>query len=163
MTTKTIFEIVFFIMILLAITWFMSHGDKARRKRFLGRVELSPDEFYQQYYESSELPKEQVIEILNNIARALAIPAVVLRPTDRFTEELASEPGWEYDDGLGLLEWEVYSLLRKKGSKLQSDIKNIDDYIRCIIALGKVEPKCCTKGLIIAGSSVLRKPNKLFK
>ncbi|MEO5361460.1 MAG: hypothetical protein H7843_13605 [Nitrospirota bacterium] len=35
-----------------------------RKRRFLDRAELSPGEFYQQYYESSELPKDKVIEIL---------------------------------------------------------------------------------------------------
>ncbi len=135
-----IFIVVSVIVILLLVKY---DGSKARKRRFLGRAELSPDEFYQQYYESSGLPKDKVIEILNNIAHVLEIPAKLLRPTDRFTEELKAEPGWEYDDGLGILEWELDIILRRKGSKLQlSDIKNIDDYIRCVIELGPVEQKC---------------------
>ncbi|MBF0459681.1 MAG: hypothetical protein HQK99_17480 [Nitrospirae bacterium] len=140
MTDKTIVEIIIVSMLVLFVILtaiFNEDGDKARRKRFLGRDELSPDEFYRQYYDTSGLPKDQVLEILNNIADELCIPATLLRPTDRFTEELKAEPGWEFDDGLGILELELDALLRKKGMTLMTNIINIDEYIRCIIELKK--------------------------
>ncbi|MBF0556332.1 MAG: hypothetical protein HQK96_17585 [Nitrospirae bacterium] len=155
MKDMTIVAIIFVILIVLAVILIVIfNGDKARRRRFLGRAELSPDEFYQQYYETSGLPKDQVIEILNNIAYVLAIPAAQLRPTDRFTEELKSEPGWEFDDGLGILELELDHLFRKKGLIQIPEIKNIDDYIRFIIAIGPVEPECYqrTQGTLITAA-----------
>ncbi|MCG6552538.1 MAG: hypothetical protein L7F77_09440 [Candidatus Magnetominusculus sp. LBB02] len=138
-TYDTIIEIMIIsVTVLGAILTEIFNGDKARRKRFLGRAELCPDEFYQQYYEKSALPKDLVIEILNDVAHALFLPAALLRPTDRFTKELASEPGWEFGDGLGLMEMKLDILLRIKDPNYYlPDLNKLDDYIRLVIELNK--------------------------
>ncbi|MBF0487352.1 MAG: hypothetical protein HQK98_04260 [Nitrospirae bacterium] len=129
-------------------------GTIPRKRRFLDRAELSPDEFYQQYYESSGLPKDKVIEIRNFIAHEIEIPAALLRPTDRFSEELKPDAFSNFDDGLAVVEMELDYILRKKGLRQAPDIKNMDDYIRCIIALGSVEPESyqSTKGTFITAA-----------
>ncbi|MBF0459745.1 MAG: hypothetical protein HQK99_17810 [Nitrospirae bacterium] len=118
-------------------------GILPRAKRFPEREELNPDEFYQKYYETSGLPKDQVIVILNIIAYELEMPAGLIRPTDRFAEELAAEPGFEFDDGVCGLAMELDSLLGQKGSNVQtSEILTVDDFVRCMIEHGPVEPQC---------------------
>ncbi|MBF0487586.1 MAG: hypothetical protein HQK98_05435 [Nitrospirae bacterium] len=110
----------------------MSFGSFARVNRFLSREELSTDEFYQLYYESSGLPKDQVIEVLNFLAIELHIPAALLRPTDRFTEELEPK-GLFFENAFDGLIMELNCLLTEKGLTHIPDIKNIDEYIRCTI------------------------------
>ncbi|MBF0553100.1 MAG: hypothetical protein HQK96_00925 [Nitrospirae bacterium] len=134
MTAKAIIEIASVIIIVLGGILMMSFGSIARMNRFLSREELSPDEFYQQYYKSSGLPKDQVIEVLNFVAIELRIPAELLRPTDRFTEELEPK-GLFFEYAFDGLIMELDILLRKKGLTQIPDIKNIDEYIRCIIEL----------------------------
>ncbi|WP_420265271.1 hypothetical protein [Candidatus Magnetominusculus dajiuhuensis] len=110
----------------------MSFGSFARVNRFLSREELSTDEFYQLYYESSGLPKDQVIEVLNFLAIELHIPAALLRPTDRFTEELEPK-GLFFENAFDGLIMELDIRVREQGLTQIPDIKNIDEYIRCTI------------------------------
>ncbi|MBF0456893.1 MAG: hypothetical protein HQK99_03255 [Nitrospirae bacterium] len=140
MTIWNIDIIVCAILIVLAIILhkpLFNIAMAARAKRFSDRAELSPDEFYRQYYYSSGLPKDQVIEILNDISRALAIPAALIRPTDRFTEELMFEPDWAFESELDCLAMDLDALSQERCPGYpMPDIKDVDEYIRFIIELG---------------------------
>lgn len=144
MIINQIFIIASSIIVVLAIILNALYGktSSARARRFHDRTELCPNVFYQQYFESSGLAKDQVIEILNNIAYQLEVPAGLLHPTDRFSKELKTDPFNEWDDGIGFLGLELDNLIQKEVSKIKpSDINNIDDYIRFIIAINQVKSK----------------------
>ncbi|MCG6553644.1 MAG: hypothetical protein L7F77_15070 [Candidatus Magnetominusculus sp. LBB02] len=159
MTIWSVVIIVCIIIIVLALTLINralhNNTKSALVKRFQDRAELSPDEFYRRYYESSGLPKDQVIEILNEIAHALIIPAGLLRPCDRFDNELKPIIGFLFaDDCRDDLGMKLYDLVDIKDPDYQGkDIRNIDDYIRCVIELQQMEPTC--KNIPSSGSKYI--------
>ncbi|MCG6553643.1 MAG: hypothetical protein L7F77_15065, partial [Candidatus Magnetominusculus sp. LBB02] len=137
MKDETIKDIIFAIaMVLCLILMAIQYVDSSPRRRFRDRAELSPDEFYQQYYESSGLPKDLVIETLNLISTEISIPATLLRPTDIFAELDISaldcaELAIKLDD-----------LIKEKGSNYKTDdLLTIDACIRCVVDLRQMESK----------------------
>ncbi|MCG6552539.1 MAG: hypothetical protein L7F77_09445 [Candidatus Magnetominusculus sp. LBB02] len=110
--------------------------------RFSDRAELTPDEFYQQYYEKSGLPKNLTIETLNLMARALSIQAGLLRPTDGFTVEL-KPTGLFSNNEFDELIWELDILLNETGRDWpELELINIDEYIRFVVELRQMQLKC---------------------
>ncbi len=70
----------------------MSAVSSSRRtKEALGeRPALSEDEIYRNFFGDSGIPKAVVLELWNEVASALSLPAGKLRPSDRFGQELGA-------------------------------------------------------------------------
>jgi hypothetical protein len=97
-----------------------------KAKRLSHRPELSLQEFQEQFYRDSDISPGVLAEALRAIEEATAVPRGQLRPQDRFAEELAPEKGWEFDDGLAELRWE----LEARGKNRDSVVSTVDDFIR---------------------------------
>ena len=97
---------------------------------------MSPGQFFEQFYADSGLPRELVLSLLDEIAAATEVPASILRPGDRFAEELAPVKGYEFDDGLVELKWIAERRERMLEVKLDlEEIRTVDDYIRTMAKL----------------------------
>lgn len=112
---------------------FGRRADLRRAKRLSHRPELSLQEFWEQFYRDSGIPPSLLSEALRVIEEATAVPRGQLRPQDRFAEELAPEKGWEFDDGLAELRWE----LEARGKSRESMVLTVDEFIR---AFAKTKP-----------------------
>jgi hypothetical protein len=66
---------------------------------------------------------------LQEVAAAIHVPATRLRPTDRFSVELAPAKGWEIDDGTALLAQTIRANSRKAD---QGPIQTLDEYLRAV-------------------------------
>jgi hypothetical protein len=105
---------------------FGRRADLRRAKRLSHRPELSLQEFQEQFYRDSDISPGLLAEALRVLEEATAVPRGQLRPQDRFAEELAPEKGWEFDDGLAELRWE----LEARGKDRDSVVSTVDDFIR---------------------------------
>lgn len=93
---------------------------------------LSPTRFFDVYYKDSGLDKALVVEILEHVAHELRLPVEKLRPSDRFSVELAPSKGSEWDSGYGILLYELSSLAKKRKLRDAMKIDSIDDYLRAM-------------------------------
>jgi hypothetical protein len=73
-----------------------------KTRRLSGRSQLLDDELCATF-DGCQLPAKELLEFLQLVALSVEMPRGLLRPTDRFSVELAPERGWEFDDGLSLL------------------------------------------------------------
>lgn len=96
------------------------------------RDSLSPDQFYETFYASSDLDRELVVELLIHLAQELRIPVEKVRPEDRFAVELAPRKGDDWDWGYGLLLYELKSMARSKKKVISHKIGTVDDYLRAM-------------------------------
>lgn len=96
------------------------------------RESMSADVFFNSYYKDSGLDHALVIELLEHVAHELNLPVEKLRPTDRFSVELAPRQGNEWDSGYGILLYELSRLAKKRGLAIQGKIDSIDDYLRAM-------------------------------
>lgn len=108
-------------------------------KAFEGRENLDPDAFYGRFYADSGLDRQSILEFLDHLAFEMDLPADKLRPSDRFTVEL-SERTTEWDSGFGVLMGEAKRLAKRNGIEIQGKIESVDDYIRWMCAIRKVDP-----------------------
>jgi len=134
--------LVFFVLLMaiFLVLYLFGHRQMLKRKRyrFSGRDDMTPDTFYSTFYADSGLSRDDVVWVLTHVGGLLEIPASKLRPQDRFDTELAPARGWEYDDGLGILERELLGMMRKAGLKPDiSKISTLDDCIRTFAAFSK--------------------------
>lgn len=115
-----------------AALWLGQRGaTRKKRIRFAERTPLTLKEFWRQFYEERGVPLEVVEELLPVIAEAAEVPVTLLRPTDRFAEELAPEKGWEFGDGLAEVGWWVRALAKRSGKEVDlSEVRTVDDLIR---------------------------------
>ncbi len=121
-------------LVLLAVGTRQMREEK--RGRFAERPDVAPDEFFERYYGQSGLPRDRVLRALRTVAVDTETPEARLRPGDRFAEELKPVRGWEFDDGIGILSWELDRLARKAGVAIDlGSIVTLDDYIRCRVTL----------------------------
>lgn len=93
---------------------------------------LTFDAFFDAFYKESGLDKVLVIELLEHVAHELGLPAEKLRPSDRFSVELAPGQGSAWDSGYGILLYELSSLAKKRGQNVQGKIDSVDDYLRAM-------------------------------
>jgi len=79
---------------LAAAAW--SHVATTRRRRtvFGDREPLAVGEIFARYYVNSGLDERVVVQLWNDCAAKLKVPAEKLRPTDRFAHELAAADIW---------------------------------------------------------------------
>jgi hypothetical protein len=91
-----------FLLILAALMVLTKRMYKKKISRFVRRGRLTEDELINEFLPSRG-SRNDVSDFLGIVSRAAEVPIGYLRPTDRFSQELAPEKGWEFDDGLGLL------------------------------------------------------------
>jgi hypothetical protein len=131
----------FGIIVVLAITvLFFSQRAMYREKEraFASRHDIGPDEFYDSFYRESGLPRQGVVELLREVSTETGIPASKLRPQDRFGRELAPVRGWEFDDGIGILEWNVQRRAKRICRPIDlKQVRTLDDYIRVMLSPGE--------------------------
>lgn len=112
--------------------------QKDRVKRLGERELLSMDDFCSRFYSGEDLPRERILDVLQDLSEALEIPAGKLRPNDRFLVELAPlKNTWgsidDTDFSLMLL---TKRLEKKYGVPIDMKaVKTIDDYIRAASSL----------------------------
>jgi len=128
-------QFIIFIGVLLIAAFLLWHGTKKaevkKLQRLADRDSISAEEFYLKYYVNTDLPKNNVISLLEEIAIATEIPKEKIRPNDRFSLELAPEKGWELDDGLFLFLAKWKKLLAKNNLAIDfNSINTVDDFIR---------------------------------
>lgn len=99
------------------------------RSEILARESITAEEIFEQYYATSGMDKELVVELLLHISAELRIPVDKLRPSDRFAFELEPTKGNEWDSGYGVLLFELNRRAKKKKKELSAPIATIDDYI----------------------------------
>jgi hypothetical protein len=64
--------------------------ERLRHRRIAQRPSLPFDQIYEQYFKSSEFPKEVIHEVWTHLAADLHLDEAQLRPTDRFDAELGA-------------------------------------------------------------------------
>ena len=134
----SIFLVVAVVLVLgVGVIWTV-YSSRERRSPFRERSEMAPDEIYSAFYADSSYAKEHVLRCLREIADRLQIPMGKLRPSDSFSDELAPNRGWEYDDGLRVLSDLARKELTANGSDPETvtQIRTVDDYIRFTSARG---------------------------
>lgn len=103
-----------FLAIGLLLTVLISAGllgrraDQRRRQRLSSRESL--DDAWTHYMDHEEVSRESVDIVLKSVTKAIGVAPGKLAPTDRFGVELAPDRGWEYDDGLAEVEWDLRAL-----------------------------------------------------
>ncbi len=128
---NTIFLTTIIILILVLVWHGMVDSKKRLSRRFENRPDITFDEFYSNFYKTSNLEKHLVEELLNHVAAELDLPVLKLLPTDRFDTELAPDKGWNWDSGHGILSIELQQLAKKKGQELDlKKIQTLDDYVK---------------------------------
>jgi hypothetical protein len=96
------------------------------------REPLSPDDFFDAYYKESGLDRVLVIELLAHVAHELELPVEKLRPTDRFSIELALGKGNAWDSGCGILLYELSSLAKRRKLSAKMKVDSVDEYLRAM-------------------------------
>lgn len=99
------------------------------------REDLSADDFYGLYYLESGLDREIVGELLTHVAVELRLAPGKIRPTDRFSKELASGASLGWDSGYAMLITEIRSLAKRRGVVIDRKVETIDDYIRIMASI----------------------------
>lgn len=111
------------------------------RSVFKGREGMTEAEIYRQYYEKFGIEYETFLEAWKHIANFFKLNGSLLRPADRFGEEiLGYELYREELDDLALL-------LREKAKKMNLEvdlerIKTLDDYIKAFCLKTVSEKEC---------------------
>lgn len=137
MTKEQMAAVTFWGVLLVAVVALV-FGQRAmarkKRARLENRTNLGEREFYELFYAGSGIPAEIVCALILEVSNATGIPPGKLRPTDRFASELSPPKGWEFDDCIAHIHWNVASLvrkLRKTGLEIpEPKITTVDDYIR---------------------------------
>lgn len=115
-----------------ALFWFIfEHGHRKKTARLANREDLPFDSLFQQYFQESGIPRETAQALWQDLAETIELPPSRLRPTDRFSEELAPEKGFEFDDPTTALAQRLKQRHKKAGvpSPDLSQIETIYDYI----------------------------------
>lgn len=115
--------------------WFWAaHTSRSARKLFRTRPELTMQEIFAEFYSDSSLASRDVESAFQEIGKVLGVPPGKLRPSDRFSGELAPRTGWEYDDGVSILSSRAERILAAQGRTGDSlkDIQTVDDYVRLV-------------------------------
>lgn len=136
--TQMMLVVGFAVVVLTVALYWNSRTERIRRNLFAGRKDVSVDEIYARFYSDSVVSKPQLEQALREVANCLGVPATRLLPSDRFLIELAPEPGWEFDDGLGILTSLAEKKLLEQGSRdptAVAQIQTVDDYVRLSAAV----------------------------
>lgn len=138
-SSKLVMALMFSAAVVVSMVLWFGWGcvRKQKLQRFSDRKELDHDVVYNQFFSSTNLPKDLVVELWSEVAANLDLPGNKLRPTDRFDNELGPVKGWEFDDEIGVLNWTAARRLKKLGAKADlATIKTLGDYVEFF---GKLE------------------------
>ncbi|MDQ7827229.1 MAG: hypothetical protein RDV48_30830 [Candidatus Eremiobacteraeota bacterium] len=111
---------------------------KRRAMNLTDRSVLTPDEFFERFYNNSGMEKEVVVSALQFIQENAALPVGRLRPSDRFDRVLGGikeleviDSDWDcfWDATFNYL-YEPAHMKRIDLEKALADIKDVDQYIR---------------------------------
>lgn len=90
---------------------------------------LNYDEIYQQFYASSGLDKASMIEVWQEIAQVLKVPAERLRPTDKFGKDIGAY--WITSEALDTLGELAQQRAKRLGIAIDlASIMTVDDYVK---------------------------------
>ena len=93
------------------------------------RAVLNYDEIYQQFYASSGVDKNSMIEVWQEIAQVLKVPAERLRPTDKFGKDIGAY--WITSEALDTLGELAQQRARRLGIAIDLEsILTVDDYVK---------------------------------
>ena len=98
-------------------------------QRFQGREKLSIGQIHERFYPRADVTF--LAELWGEIASATEVPAGLIRPTDRFDQELAPVKGFEIVSKIE----ELQEVFTRRCKDCQIDYRNarietVDDYIR---------------------------------
>jgi hypothetical protein len=95
------------------------------------REPLDAEQLYARYYASSGLSKSAVVELWNEVASTLRLPAEKLRPGDRFGEDIGR--WFLFSDDLDSLAELGEKRAKRRGIEVRFDtLFTIDDYVRAL-------------------------------
>jgi acyl carrier protein len=121
------------VIVLIAISLLIKKEDKRREveidKVFEGRIKLTPDEFYEEYYNDKGIPKYIILDILKLLEDELEADLSRLIPDDDFSKNLRYL--FEFDS---MADVEIIESIESKFSITISDteaenIKTINDLV----------------------------------
>lgn len=104
---------------------------KRKKSRFTGRENLPLEQIYRLYYSDSGLSQNSVLEVWQELAKRLAIAPGLLRPDDRFDNQLAPENGFPTEDELADVEAYMQELAEKSTVSL-GNIQTFGDAVRIL-------------------------------
>jgi hypothetical protein len=119
----------------VAVWIFGRKADQGRLRRFDERIDLPIKESWEPFCRDSGVPLSVAEDALRIVENATGVSRGKLRPEDRFAEELAPEKGWEFDDGLAELQWELESQTLVGGA----EVKTVGDFVKALAM--KREPR----------------------
>jgi hypothetical protein len=120
-----------------AIAWAGYARTRRSTRALKERQELLPTEIINQFYSDGAWDADSVIDLWNEVAAAVGVPPGVLRPSDRFGEELS--PSVITSESLDALYYKASERARRQGGVRLEAILTVDDYIRTF-ALRKSRP-----------------------
>lgn len=116
-----------------------------RLSRLQGREPLSSEEFYSRFYSDSGLDEQSVTAAMKKVSDTLRLPAGLLRPSDQFGKEYRPPPGYEMDDEIVEIAWDLEEMCEKRrvpAAVLEKrQIVTLDDYIRTYCELLDIPEK----------------------
>lgn len=129
----------FLLAIAIVIAGYIYGQRRARReveKRFLGRKKLSLEEVCYLFLHDNTNDANAVEEIITHVAHELSLDPELLRPDDRFDQELRPARGWEFDSGVTTLMLDLKDQAIRQGKTLDiSTIRTLDDYVHEMLSL----------------------------
>jgi hypothetical protein len=118
------------VVLLGATGWFIRRSKGRRALALLnGRDALSDAEIYRRFYASSNLSRDDVVELWHEVADALRVPPDRMRPEDKFGKEVGAY--WITSEEID----ELSRIARRRAEKLGvsfdlKEIKCVDGYVR---------------------------------
>jgi len=111
----------------------INYPKRVKLHRLAGRESLSDEQIYERFYRTAGIPKDQVLEAWHRAASTIEVPSGLLRPTDRFDNELSAVPGWHfYDDGLDILLAHTARELGIPADQIAGKIETLDALVRLV-------------------------------
>ncbi len=108
-------------------------AQRRRAASIRSRAPMPPEVFFDTYYQSSGLPREVVLKLLQDLERATGVPRILLRPEDRLWE--GSVVDESVFDSLQTVELTMMleELEEETGERLAVEsIDTVDRYIRIV-------------------------------
>jgi hypothetical protein len=114
---------------------------KALRARFADREDLGKYEFYEQYYSATDLPKDDLLELLELIEFEYDLSPGLLRPEDnlsKLVEAVPTKNPWRWlvyqtaaGDRQSELSYQLDKRMRQSGTlEKWTRIETVDDLVR---------------------------------
>jgi hypothetical protein len=131
------------VVLIGAVAYWNRKTSRRQRAVFRQRPEMIVEDMHRSFYAGSAVSIESLRGAMDEISGVLGVPPTRLRPSDRFAVELAPEPGWEYDDPLGVLTALAEEKLKREGRAPDSakDLLTVDDYVRLTSRSAGVPPE----------------------